>query len=568
MAINISSPFLGLKYSLSSEGETAQLNVHSHTGDILPALVKIEMVLAEQGHKVISLKFTSSKYQQINRLSRLNYENKGDYFHKDITYKKEVRFSITEKCNYHCFFCHEEGMEMEVKREKGSYESFFSMIDQLAELKYNDFTFTGGEPLLNWKGIEACLNYMEEINYLPEITIVTNGERINDRILSRLKLYPGFIRFNLSLHSLLDDEYLHIVHRKKKPEKGSLDLLSKIKEKMALISAYEIPFKLNIVLLKDINTSAKSLNAILEYAQTCGAISVKFLELLITEDLKRFYPYFYSLSAVHEDIKDDLTLLWKNQKKDVYQYKNSDLEVELQHCPCARGCNSCLLNRGVTFTAEMKYFPCFLHPENSLNLTKNNLANCIEKGTSYIDSMAENYQDNSPILIRDRYATNQESAYYYEISSDDKDKISNILSGNLIRIRGFSERYFNKKGKISHNFKKLVMNNHDKKGFEVYQKITAHSDGCHHSEFLHDGITVSDLSLHVQDMSLEGFIEMDTLTWSIEYYSSKNDTYSFSHNEETNTTILRTSKPFNELTTNAIPIDKPLFDFITKKLDK
>ena len=567
MTFAIQSPFLGLTYLAQYHQQVVQLNVTDCQGDILPALVKMELTFAEQGYQQINLTFSGSCEQQVHRLIKLNYYQSEQSFIKEITYRKAVRFSITEKCNYHCFFCHEEGMEMDVKRESKDLSDIFGVIKQIAELGYDDFTFTGGEPLLNWRALSSCLDYMEEIDYLPEVTIVTNGERINPKVIERLKRYPSKVRFNLSLHSLLDDEYLRIVHREKKPGFGADDLLDKIKQKIALIEQANIPFKLNIVLLKGVNTSKRSLEAILEYAAEHGAISVKFLELLITEGLKDFYSYFYTLNAVRDSLDDDLTLLWQNQKKDVYQYKNSGLEVELQHCPCARGCNTCFLNRGITFTAEMKFYPCFLLPEDNYQLTDTNLAKCIEDGDQYIDGMAKYYQDNSPILIKESYSAKEEKAYYYQVNAEDIKRIVELSQVKQHRIREFSEWYYQQPEQKLNHYHKLSLNTYDNRYLEVQQSITVLDDGQHHTQFKHNGIEVFDLGRYQTSLQDKNCNQVMQLDWKIDYYQNKDMQLSISTNQQTNISILRTDKPFAQLTINTTMIQTPLPEFIKQCIE-
>lgn len=562
MSFNIISPFMGLHYTLHIYQHQAEIVITQCEGDILPPLVKIELVLAEQGVKTIYLTAADGVCLDKQRLDKIHYYSELSGWKKVVTYRKSVRFSITEKCNYHCFFCHEEGMEMDVKRHSVDVTRFFEIIDQLAELGYDDFTFTGGEPLLNWRGIEACLEHMEAIQYLPEITIVTNGERLQPRMLERLNAYPGKVRFNLSLHSLLNDDYLAIVHRIKKPTMGSEALLDTIKQKMAMIAEAGIPFKLNVVLLKGLNTSTEALEAILQYAEQCGASAVKFLELLITENLRQFYHYFYTLDAVKQSLDSDLILLWQNQKKDVYQYKNSRLEVELQHCPCARGCNTCFLNRGVTFTAEMKFFPCFLRPEDALTLTKDNLAQSIIEGDQYIDKMASYYQDNSPILIKEAYSSKQEKAYYYLLTAEQQTKVENLFAGNLERVREFSEQYYVAEAQPHQTYRKLSINSYDLTALEVYQQVVIDTDGAHCTEFLHDGIRVTDQVRYHAAMQAEGYRKGDLLLWSLEYYKGKDQVYSISHNKDTGLRFLRTEKPFTELMLALTPLRTPIVDVI------
>ncbi|OBU30174.1 hypothetical protein [Photobacterium kishitanii] len=125
MSFNILSPFMGLHYTLSIHNHQAEIVVTQCDGDILPPLVKIELVLAEQGVKTIHLNAADGVYLNDQRLDKIHYYPEQNGWKKEVTYRKAVRFSITEKCNYHCFFCHEEGMEMDVKRQSVNVERFF-----------------------------------------------------------------------------------------------------------------------------------------------------------------------------------------------------------------------------------------------------------------------------------------------------------------------------------------------------------------------------------------------------------------------------------------------------------
>lgn len=66
---------------------------------------------------------------------------------------KSLRISLTEKCNYRCFFCHEEVLDMSKKRIPKTKKEVYDLIEVALENGYNDLTFTGGEPLIKKKDI-------------------------------------------------------------------------------------------------------------------------------------------------------------------------------------------------------------------------------------------------------------------------------------------------------------------------------------------------------------------------------------------------------------------------------
>ena len=84
---------------------------------------------------------------------------------------KSLRISLTEKCNYRCFFCHEEGLDMSKKRIPKTKEEVYDLIEVALENGYNDLTFTGGEPLIKKKDIQWYFKKLDEKKMYPDITI-------------------------------------------------------------------------------------------------------------------------------------------------------------------------------------------------------------------------------------------------------------------------------------------------------------------------------------------------------------------------------------------------------------
>jgi len=178
------SPHNGVTFELTSNQIQAKITILNTAGSIIPTLVKLERLLTLTGIKTLQVQLTDISADHQQSLDRLLYHTADQLlFSKQLTFRPSVRFSVTEQCNFHCFFCHEEGLEMETRRHSASKESLFQLLAELKEQEIDDFTFTGGEPLLKWKLISACLDEMERIEYLPEITIVTNAERLTSSML-------------------------------------------------------------------------------------------------------------------------------------------------------------------------------------------------------------------------------------------------------------------------------------------------------------------------------------------------------------------------------------------------
>ena len=89
-----------------------------------------------------------------------------------------LRVLLTARCNYKCFFCHNEGLDRETSEKTESISP--NLLLGFVFIGVRDITFSGGEPLL-------CVDKLEELlealnRELPEtirgeitLTLVTNG---------------------------------------------------------------------------------------------------------------------------------------------------------------------------------------------------------------------------------------------------------------------------------------------------------------------------------------------------------------------------------------------------------
>ena len=464
--------------------ETAEINDKNYY-----QIVQEERNFVEKNIEFINIKLSINNKKTIfflmeNGYSFKNREDNFYIFEKKCQNVKSLRISLTEECNYKCFFCHGEGSKMSDKRKDKSREEIYSLIKKAIENNYTDITFTGGEPLIKSDDIVWYLNKLIEDNLRPYITIVTNGYFVNDTLLNTIENYVGnhreIFKFNFSMHSLKDDIYLSIVLPNSK--KNKKNLLEKVKENIKKITNKNLQIKLNFVLLKGYNTTKKDIREILDFAYKNNVDYVKFLELLVTEDLikKDMYKYYFNLNSLYEEWKDELKFKTRTPRRNEYLYKDKTI-VELQQCLCMEGCAKCLINTSVFFTSELKYFPCFLKPEKSLNISSSNLMQDIKEGTEIIKEFGEKYGNDSPILIRQQEYVEEKKDFYY-ISKNDfkKNEIEDILAKNSYKIdvkRNFKEIYFkNSSIDIDEYFKrgyiyKLFENSETTKFEESLQEI-------------------------------------------------------------------------------------------------
>ena len=456
-------------------------------------ITQIERESVEKNIEFINIKISISDKKTIfflmeNAFTIKSREGNFYIFEKKCQNIKSLRLSLTGECNYQCFFCHGEGSKMGDKREENSKEEMYSLIREAIKNNYTDITFTGGEPLLKLNDIIWYLNKLSEDNLKPYITIVTNGSLIEDRLLDAIENYVGenreIFKFNFSMHSLKNDVYLSIVlpdyTENEKIKKKNL--LEKIKKNIKKIKARGLQLKLNFVLLKGYNTSKNDIQEILDFAYENKVDYVKFLELLVTEDLikKDMYKFYLTLDSLLNEWKDKLVFYKRTTRRDEYLYKG-ETKVELQQCICMEGCAKCLINTSVFLTSESKYFPCFLKPEKVLNVSSSDLISKIEEGTEYVKELGKKYGNGSPILVRNKKHVEEKEEYYYISKKAFTEKeIGNILEESSYKIgpkRNFKEKYLKtismdkedyfKEGKIYKFYE-----NSEEKGFvETLQEI-------------------------------------------------------------------------------------------------
>ena len=408
-------------------------------------------------------------------------------FEKKCQNIKSLRLSLTGECNYKCFFCHGEGSKMDEKRNENSKEEIYSLIKEAINNNYTDITFTGGEPLLKSNDIIWYLSKLSEDNLKPYITIVTNGSLIEDKLLDAIENYvednKELFKFNFSMHSLKSDIYLGIVRPVIKAIPTDKEtLLELVKKNIKKIKARDLIIKLNFVLLKDVNTSKNDIKEILEFAYENKVDYIKFLELLVTEDLIKqgMYKFYITLGSLLNEWKDELVFYKRTTRRDEYLYKGKT-KVELQQCICMEGCAKCLINTSVFLTSESKYFPCFLKPEKVLEVNSAELISKIEEGTEYVKELGKEYGNGSPILVRNKEQIEEKEEYYYipkkGLKKSEIEKILKDSSYEIVNKRNFEEKYIKassinnedylKKGKIYKFFE-----NSEEKGFiESLQEI-------------------------------------------------------------------------------------------------
>ena len=86
----------------------------------------------------------------------------------------DLRISITDRCNFRCFYCKSADPMSYPKGEPMSLDDFYRVGRIMAGLGIKKIRLTGGEPLLR-AGIEKLVKRLAAIPGIEDLAITTNG---------------------------------------------------------------------------------------------------------------------------------------------------------------------------------------------------------------------------------------------------------------------------------------------------------------------------------------------------------------------------------------------------------
>lgn len=187
-----------------------------------------------------------------------------DKFNREINY---LRISITEHCNYRCFYCRDDEHTPDCKQQDIlNYEDIEKIIKIFAELGVTKIRLTGGEPLLR-RGIIKIAKLISHVDGINDVSLSTNAHLLEK---FAKKLHQNDInRVNISIDSLIPERFEKIT-------RGG-DVIEVIKGVDAAIQEGMSPVKINMVVMRGVNDD--EIESMINFAITKG-IDVRFIETM------------------------------------------------------------------------------------------------------------------------------------------------------------------------------------------------------------------------------------------------------------------------------------------------
>ncbi|MDH4127574.1 MAG: radical SAM protein [Spirochaetota bacterium] len=224
-----------------------------------------------------------------------------------------LRLSLTENCNYSCFYCVDSNIKnkIPVKEKSLSPSEYAGMVDKINKiLNLKAVRLTGGEPTL-YKPLVSLVNKLKLVG-IPKIHLTTNGSKLYNMIDDLCK--AGLNSINISLDAMDPVKYSQI------SQKGKLKNVLYSVEKAI---ENDIKVKINCTVMRGINDT--EIIPLFKYASDRG-IAIRFLELMKMGHLfKGYNEYFFSEEEIINLISKEYNVTKiEREKSATSQYWTTD----------------------------------------------------------------------------------------------------------------------------------------------------------------------------------------------------------------------------------------------------
>ena len=181
---------------------------------------------------------------------------------------RDLRISITDRCNFRCAFCMPEGQDYEFFRREEilSFEEITKFVRAIIPLGIKKVRLTGGEPLLR-RDLERLIKMLSELP-IEDLSLTTNGFLLKEK--AKVLKLAGLRRITVSLPSLKDEVFSKLVGRNVKVS----HILEGIEEALRVGLK---PVKVNVCVVRGLNDG--EIVDIAKFFKGMGVV-VRFIEFM------------------------------------------------------------------------------------------------------------------------------------------------------------------------------------------------------------------------------------------------------------------------------------------------
>ncbi|MED0930136.1 GTP 3',8-cyclase MoaA [Bacillus mobilis] len=265
---------------------------------------------------------------------------------------KDLRISVTDRCNFRCRYC----MPEEIFGPDYSFLSndkilSFDEIERITRifvsLGVRKLRITGGEPLLR-RGLPQLIEHLNKIDGVEDIGLTTNGSLLKKFAPDLYK--AGLSRVTVSLDSLEEDRFFYL--------NGNRSKVQRVLEGIQAAAEVGMKIKINMVVQK-----GKNEQDVLQMAQYFKENKhiLRFIEYMDVGnyngwELKEVVSKQEIVDAIHQVMPlERIEANYAGEVATRYRYIGSDEEIGIISSVTDSFCSSCTRAR---ISAEGKLYTC------------------------------------------------------------------------------------------------------------------------------------------------------------------------------------------------------------------
>ena len=295
-------------------------------------------------------------------------ENGGripDIFDIDFSNIGNLYINLGLKCNFSCKYCYQNSIREKTQVTTCTPEKAKHLVEILkscTNLKTENISFWGGEPLVHWKGLKVLIPALRELYPNVHINFPTNGALLTPEIVDFLKQYQ--ISFFVSYDGKITNRDESILENEK-----VVDALRLLKKGVAIMSTQNrasIPIKTVKREFDEIGLKLREISSF-SIARCSPYNRNQASEILIPEDKRKAISSYY-FDVLHAEVDErkiynGLMDRFNNVLKTFYFGKRIN-SPDMCFCPNSYG-------RDVTIDCDGKIFNCMNIPIYQIGTLQN-----------------------------------------------------------------------------------------------------------------------------------------------------------------------------------------------------